>query len=74
MRNIVEESTCIGVDARHKPLMMMKRKRRRKRKRKERRRGGLDTRVYIYTIYYLSSEFLYGLSICVQFYWKFIFF
>jgi hypothetical protein len=35
----VEESTCFGVDARHKPFVMMKRRRRRRRL--ERRGGGL---------------------------------
>jgi hypothetical protein len=69
----VEESTCFGVDARHKPFMMIKRRRRRRRRRLEKRGEDFETRVYIYALDYLSNEFLYSLCICVKFHWKFVF-
>lgn len=35
------------------------------------RGGGLETRVSIYALPYLSSEFLHSLCICAQFHWNF---
>lgn len=35
------------------------------------RGGGHETRMSIYAIYYLSSEFLYSLGICARFHWNF---
>ena len=39
----------------------------------ERRERIPETRVYIYAMYYLSSELLYSLCICVHFHWNFFF-